>query len=121
MLTLKRTGQARIYRLRLIGGALRPSLRNLSSALSHGHNSEFDFYHADCRVGLGVNSPAICSKDLFFTMPLALQEKWVRKNAGCHARGKLPNTVPALTDEILYMTIMGKSNSSGKRDYPPGS
>ena len=76
-------------------------------AMSHGHPSAFDFYRAGCRIGLGVDSPAICSGDPFFTMRLALQERRVRENAAYHARGKLPDVVPARTDEILYMATQG--------------
>jgi cytosine/adenosine deaminase-related metal-dependent hydrolase len=75
--------------------------------MSHGHPSAFDFHRANCRVGLGVDSAAICSGDLFVTMRLALQEKRVRENAAYHARGKLPNVVPAQTDEVLYMATLG--------------
>ncbi|OAP64918.1 hypothetical protein AYL99_00890 [Fonsecaea erecta] len=77
-------------------------------AMSHGIPSAFDFHRAPgCRIGLGVDSPAICSGDLFFTMRLALQQERMRANAGFHARGKLPDLVPARTDEVLYMATLG--------------
>jgi cytosine/adenosine deaminase-related metal-dependent hydrolase len=76
-------------------------------AMSHGHPSGLDFHQSDCRAGLGVDSPAICSGDPFFTMRLALQEKRVRENAKYHACGKLPDLVPAKTDQVLYMATLG--------------
>jgi cytosine/adenosine deaminase-related metal-dependent hydrolase len=79
-------------------------------AMSHGHPAAFDLYRAGCRrVGLGVDSPAICSGDMFFTMRLALQEKRVRENASYHARDRLPDVVPATTDEALWMATLGSA------------
>jgi cytosine/adenosine deaminase-related metal-dependent hydrolase len=80
-------------------------------AMSHGQPSAFDFHRADCRVGLGIDSPAICSGDPFFTMRLALQEKRVRENTTYHLRNKLPNVVPARTDEVLYMATLGGAHA----------
>ena len=85
-------------------------------AMSHGHPSAFDFHRADCRVGLGVDSPAICSGDPFFTMRIALQEKRVRENATYHARGKLPDNVPANTDDVLYMATLGGARAIHMED-----
>ncbi|KIW94124.1 uncharacterized protein Z519_05440 [Cladophialophora bantiana CBS 173.52] len=77
-------------------------------AMSHGMPSAFDFYRSPkCRVGLGVDSPAICSGDLFFPMRLALQQQRMRENSAFHARGKLPDLVPAHTDDVLYMATLG--------------
>ncbi|OQV04913.1 hypothetical protein CLAIMM_09727 [Cladophialophora immunda] len=78
-------------------------------AMSHGIPSAFTFYSAPgCgRIGLGVDSPAICSGDLFFTMRLALQQERMRANAAFHARGKLPDVVPAHTDAVLWMATLG--------------
>ncbi|EXJ55174.1 hypothetical protein A1O7_08099 [Cladophialophora yegresii CBS 114405] len=77
-------------------------------AMSHGIPSAFDFYRTPgCRVGLGVDSPAISSGDLFFQMRLVLQQQRMRQNATYHARGKLPDLVPASTDEVLYMATLG--------------
>lgn len=76
-------------------------------AMGHGHPSAFDFHRANCRVGLGIDSPAICSGDPFFTMRIVLQEKRVRENTTYHVRGKIPNIVPARTDEVLYMATLG--------------
>ncbi|KAK6384585.1 hypothetical protein LTS17_002148 [Exophiala oligosperma] len=76
-------------------------------AMSHGHPSGLDFHQAECRAGVGVDSPAICSGDLFMAMRLGLQEKRVRENARFHERGKLADVVPARTDEVLYMATLG--------------
>ncbi|KAL6248231.1 hypothetical protein RBB50_004486 [Rhinocladiella similis] len=76
-------------------------------AMSHGHPSGLEFHQANCRAGVGIDSPAICSGDLFFAMRLGLQEKRVRENARFHERGKLADVVPARTDEVLYMATLG--------------
>lgn len=76
-------------------------------AMSHGHPSGFPFLRADCNIGLGVDSPAISSGDLFAQMRLALQEFRMRQNATYHQRGKLPDVIQARTDEVLYMATLG--------------
>lgn len=80
-------------------------------AMSHSIPSAFDFHRAKCRIGLGVDSPDICSGDLFFAMRPALQEKRVRENSKYHVRNKLPDVVPARTDEVLYMATFGGANA----------
>lgn len=76
-------------------------------AMSHGYPSAFEFLRAGCRIGLGVDSPAICSGDMFVCMRLALQNQRARENATYHARGKLPKEVKARVDEVLYMATLG--------------
>ncbi len=77
-------------------------------AMSHGIPSAFDFHRTPgCRVGLGIDSPAISSGDLFFQMRLLLQTQRMRQNAMYHGREKLPDAVPALTDDVLYMATLG--------------
>ena len=77
-------------------------------AMSHGIPSAFDFHRTPgCRTGLGVDSAAICSGDLFFQMRLVLQQQRMRENATYHARGKLADVVTARTDDVLYMATLG--------------
>jgi len=85
-------------------------------AMSHGHPSAFDFHRAECRVGLGVDSPAICSGDLFFPMRLTLQERRMRENTKYHDRGKLPDLIQAKTDEVLYMATLGGAKAIHMED-----
>lgn len=58
-------------------------------------------------MGLGVDSAAICSGDLFFAMRLALQQQLARDNATYHARAKLPNVLKAKVDDVLYKATLG--------------
>jgi cytosine/adenosine deaminase-related metal-dependent hydrolase len=44
---------------------------------------------------------------MFYAMRLALQEQRARDNAEYHQRGKLPNTVNAKVDQVLYMATLG--------------
>lgn len=80
-------------------------------AMSHGFPSAFQFHRAGCRVGLGIDSPAICSGDMFFAMRLALQTQRARDNAEYHARNKVPYTVRAHVDEVLYMGTLGAAEA----------
>jgi len=76
-------------------------------AMGHGYPSAFDFQRAGCRVGLGIDSPAICGGDMFYCMRLALQSQRGRDNAEYHARNKLPSQIRAKVDEVLYMGTLG--------------
>ncbi|KAK4943081.1 hypothetical protein LTR10_017280 [Elasticomyces elasticus] len=85
-------------------------------AMSHGHPSGLQFFRSDCRAGLGIDSPAISSGDLFTQMRLALQEYRMRQNATYHHCGKLPDVVPARTDEVLYMATLGGARAIHMED-----
>lgn len=76
-------------------------------AMGHGLPSAFELQRADCRVGLGVDVPAFCSGDMFACMRLALQSQRSRDNSQHHARHKLPNTLRAQVDNVLYMATLG--------------
>ncbi|KAH8817422.1 hypothetical protein F5884DRAFT_874457 [Xylogone sp. PMI_703] len=75
--------------------------------MSHGTPSGFQFLRAGCRVGLGIDSPAICSGDLFVAMRLLLQEQRAREHRVYTSRNKLSDTVTAHVDEVLYMATLG--------------
>ncbi|KIW81884.1 hypothetical protein Z517_04910 [Fonsecaea pedrosoi CBS 271.37] len=98
-------GDIEFVRTRQIGIVSTPESE---MAMSHGVPSAFDFHRSPgCRIGLGIDSPAICSGDPFFAMRLALQQERMRANAAFHARGKLPDLIPARTDDVLYMATLG--------------
>jgi cytosine/adenosine deaminase-related metal-dependent hydrolase len=80
-------------------------------AMSHGYPSAFQLHREGCRVGFGIDSPAICSGDMFFAMRLALQTERARRNASYHARNKLPNEIGARVDEVLYMGTLGAAEA----------
>ncbi|KAL6799341.1 Metallo-dependent hydrolase [Trichoderma sp. SZMC 28013] len=80
-------------------------------AMSHGVPSAFEFLRSGCRIGLGIDSPAICGGDMFFCMRITLQNQRARENAAYHARNKLPNKVKSRVDEVLYMATLGGAHA----------
>ncbi|KIX08370.1 uncharacterized protein Z518_03026 [Rhinocladiella mackenziei CBS 650.93] len=76
-------------------------------AMGHGQPSAFDFYRFGIATGLGIDSPAICSGDLFTVMRLALQERRMLENSNTHSRGKIPESLKATTSDVLYMATLG--------------
>ncbi|KAF2098049.1 Metallo-dependent hydrolase [Rhizodiscina lignyota] len=89
-------------------------------SMSHGYPAAFQLQRAGCRVGLGVDSPAICSGDIFFAMRLALQNQRGRTNAEYHARGKVPDKIREQVDDVLYMGTLGGAEAV-HRDADIGS
>lgn len=90
-------------------------------SMGHGHPAAFDFYRANYRrIGLGIDSPAICNSDMSALMRLTLHQARVRSNATYHARQKVPSVVAATTDEVLYMATLG-SAAAVHRDKEIGS
>jgi cytosine/adenosine deaminase-related metal-dependent hydrolase len=75
--------------------------------MSHGWPEAFPALRHGCKTGLGVDSSAICSGDLFFAMRLALQTQRARDNEEVAGRGKLPRRLRATVDEVLYMATLG--------------
>lgn len=77
-------------------------------SMGHGNPSSFDFYCAGYRrIGLGIDSPAICNSDMNALMRLTLHQARLRSNVKYHARKKLPSVVAASTDKVLYMATLG--------------
>ena len=60
-----------------------------------------------CKVGLGVDSSAICSGDIFYTMRIMLHTKRARDNTEVYERGKIPKKLAASVDEVIYVTALG--------------
>jgi len=75
--------------------------------MGHGCPSAFEFQRAGCHVGLGLDCPAICGRDMFYCMRLAINSQRGRYNSEYYARNKLPSQVRAKVDEVLYMGTLG--------------
>jgi cytosine/adenosine deaminase-related metal-dependent hydrolase len=75
--------------------------------MSHGWPEAFPALRAGCKTGLGVDSSAICSGDLFAAMRLALQAQRGRDNAELATRTKIPRRLQATVDQALYMATLG--------------
>lgn len=75
--------------------------------LGHGWPEGFRASRMGCKTGLGVDSSAICSGDMFYTMRLLLQTQRARDNAEIATRGKIPLKLSALVDEVIFMATLG--------------
>lgn len=75
--------------------------------MSHGWPQAFPALRNGCKTGLGVDSSAICSGDLFHAMRLCLQTQRARDNDELASRGKLPRGLQATVDQVLYMATLG--------------
>lgn len=75
--------------------------------MSHGWPEAFPAMRHGCKVGLGIDSSAICSGDLFAAMRLCLQTQRARDNHELASRGKMPRRLQATVDQVLYMATLG--------------
>ena len=75
--------------------------------MGHGWPEAFRAKRLGCKVGLGVDSSANCSGDMFYTMRIALQTQRAKDNATLADRGKIPLKLHALVDEAIYMATLG--------------
>jgi cytosine/adenosine deaminase-related metal-dependent hydrolase len=75
--------------------------------MSHGWPVAFPAMRQGCKVGLGVDSSAICSGDMFTTMRMCLQMQRARDSFAYESRNKIPKRLEATVDQILYMATLG--------------
>ena len=75
--------------------------------MSHGWPEAFPAMRHGCKVGLGVDSSAICSGDLFSAMRICLQTQRALDNHELASRNKLPKRLQATVDQVLYMATLG--------------
>jgi cytosine/adenosine deaminase-related metal-dependent hydrolase len=75
--------------------------------MSHGWPEAFPAMRHGCKTGLGVDSSAICSGDLFFAMRICLQAQRALDNHELASRNKLPKRLRATIDQVLYMATLG--------------
>jgi cytosine/adenosine deaminase-related metal-dependent hydrolase len=75
--------------------------------MSHGWPEAFPALRHGCKTGIGVDSSAICSGDLFAAMRICLQAQRARDNHELAARNKMPKRLRATTDQVLYMATLG--------------
>jgi cytosine/adenosine deaminase-related metal-dependent hydrolase len=82
--------------------------------MSHGWPEAFSAMRHGCKTGLGVDSSAICSGDLFYAMRICLQTQRARDNEELASRGKIPRRLQATVDEVLYMATLGGAEAMHK-------
>lgn len=75
--------------------------------MAHGWPEAFPAMRYGCKTGLGVDSSAICSGDLFFAMRICLQAQRARDNHELAVRDKVPKKLQATVDQVLYMATLG--------------
>lgn len=75
--------------------------------MSHGWPEAFPAMRQGCKVGLGVDSGAICSGDLFSAMRICLQVQRAKDNSEYEARNKIPRQLQATVSQVLYMATLG--------------
>jgi cytosine/adenosine deaminase-related metal-dependent hydrolase len=75
--------------------------------MSHGWPEAFPAMRYGCKTGLGVDSSAICSGDLFAAMRICLQTQRARDNHELASRNKIPKRLRATVDQVLYMATLG--------------
>jgi cytosine/adenosine deaminase-related metal-dependent hydrolase len=75
--------------------------------MSHGWPVAFSAMRHGCKTGLGVDSSAICSGDLFYAMRICLQMQRARDNHELASRNKIPKRLQATVDQVLYMATLG--------------
>lgn len=75
--------------------------------MAHGWPEAFKALRTGCKTGLGVDSSAICSGDMFHAMRICLQTQRARDNGELGSRGKVPKRLQATVDQVLYMATLG--------------
>jgi cytosine/adenosine deaminase-related metal-dependent hydrolase len=75
--------------------------------MAHGWPEAFPAMRYGCKTGLGVDSSAICSGDLFSAMRICLQTQRARDNHELASRNKIPKRLQATVDQVLYMATLG--------------
>jgi cytosine/adenosine deaminase-related metal-dependent hydrolase len=75
--------------------------------MSHGWPECFSSMRHGCKVGLGVDSSAFGSGDLFTAMRICLQTQRARDNEELAKRGKYPKRLEATCEQVLYMATLG--------------
>jgi cytosine/adenosine deaminase-related metal-dependent hydrolase len=75
--------------------------------MSHGWPEAFPAMRHGCKTGLGVDSSAICSGDLFSAMRICLQAQRALDNHELASRNKIPKQLRATVDQVLYMATLG--------------
>jgi cytosine/adenosine deaminase-related metal-dependent hydrolase len=75
--------------------------------MSHGWPEAFPAMRHGCKTGLGVDSSAICSGDLFYAMRICLQTQRALDNHELASRNKIPKRLRATVDQVLYMATLG--------------
>lgn len=75
--------------------------------MSHGWAEAFPAMRRGCKTGLGVDSSAICSGDMFSAMRICLQTQRALDNHELALRGKLLKRLRATVDQVLYMATLG--------------
>ena len=88
--------------------------------MSHGWPEAFPAMRHGCKTGLGVDSSAICSGDLFSAMRICLQMQRARDNHELASRNKIPKQLQATVDQVLYMATLGGAEAI-HRDSEIGS
>jgi cytosine/adenosine deaminase-related metal-dependent hydrolase len=75
--------------------------------MAHGWPEAFPAMRHGCKTGLGVDSSAICSGDMFAAMRICLQTQRARDNHDLAVRNKIPKRLQATVDQALYMATLG--------------
>jgi cytosine/adenosine deaminase-related metal-dependent hydrolase len=75
--------------------------------MSHGWPEAFPALRHGCKIGLGVDSSAICSGDMFHAMRICLQTQRALDNHELALRNKIPKKLQATVDQVLYMATLG--------------
>jgi cytosine/adenosine deaminase-related metal-dependent hydrolase len=88
--------------------------------MGHGWPEGFRALRMGVKTGLGVDSSAICSGDMFYTMRLLLQTQRARDNAELAQRGKIPLKLSAMVDQAIFMATLGGAEAV-HRDHEIGS
>jgi hypothetical protein len=63
------------------------------------------------KTGLGVDSSAICSRDLFAAIPICLQTQRARDNHELAFQNKIPKRLWATVDQVLYMATLDRAEA----------
>jgi cytosine/adenosine deaminase-related metal-dependent hydrolase len=101
-------------------GAAIASTPESEMQMGHGWPEGFRAMRMGVKTGLGVDSSAICSGDMFYAMRLLLQTQRARDNAELAQRGKIPFKLSAMVDEAIYMATLGGAEAVN-RDHEIGS
>jgi len=75
--------------------------------MGHGWPEAFPALRHGCKIGLGVDSSAICSGDMFSAMRICLQMQRARDNHELAVKDKIPRRLQATVDQVLYMATLG--------------
>lgn len=75
--------------------------------MGHGWPEAFPAMRHGCKTGLGVDSSAICSGDMFSAMRICLQMQRARDNHELACIDKIPSRLQATVDQVLYMATLG--------------